>query len=203
MPHTDPHTDPRIDAYIAQAPDFARPVLEHLRAQVRQACPEAEETIKWSRPHWTLDGRLLAGMSAFKAHCSFGFWQDKVAGAAGADERAMGQFGRITALADLPPAAELRRLIQKAAQLGREGTAPARAPKPPRPALQAPADLLAGLAGNAAARHTFEAFPPGKQRDYIEWIVEAKREDTRAKRLSQALEWLAEGKARHWKYERC
>lgn len=197
-----PTLDPRIDAYIAQAPDFARPVLAHLRAQVHMACPEAEETIKWSRPHWTLDGRLLAGMSAFKAHCSFGFWHDKVAGAAGADDRAMGQFGRITGLNDLPPAAELRGLIQKAAALSRAGTAPAREKKT-RPVLETPADLQAGLAGNPAARQTFQALPPSKQRDYIEWIVEAKREDTRARRLAQSLEWLAEGKARHWKYESC
>ena len=194
--------DPRIDAYIAKSAAFARPLLEHLRAQVHMACPEAEEAIKWGFPHFLLDGKILAGMAAFKAHCTFGFWQ-RDAGDTDKAGEAMGQFGRIEKLADLPAQRELQAQIRKAAALIRAGAKPARASKTPRPQLEAPADLLAALAGNAAARHTFGAFAPSKQRDYIEWIIEAKREDTRAKRLAQSIEWLAEGKSRNWKYENC
>jgi len=196
-----PSTDPRIDAYIAKSAEFARPILAHLRAQVHAACPEVEESIKWGFPNFILDGKILAGMAAFKAHCSFGFWR-REAGEQSKSGEAMGQYGRITSLADLPAQRTLRAQIKQAAALTRSGPRAA-PPRQPRPRLEAPADLLAALAGNAAARQTFEAFAPGKQRDYIEWIIEAKREETRAKRLAQTLEWLAEGKSRNWKYENC
>ncbi|MDN3922672.1 YdeI/OmpD-associated family protein [Roseateles violae] len=197
--------DPRIDAYIEKSADFARPILQLLREQVHRACPETVEAIKWGMPHFLLDGKILAGMAAFKAHCTFGFWQRGAAGdeaAEGKRSEAMGQYGRIEKLADLPAQRELQRQIKQAAALIRSG-AKSSLERKPRPRLEAPADLLAALAADAKARATFEAFPPGKQRDYIEWITEAKREDTRAKRLAQSVEWLAEGKARHWKYEAC
>ncbi len=191
--------DPRVDAYLAAAPEFAQPILEHLRALVHAACPEVVEDIKWSRPHFMLDGRILAGMSAFKAHCGFGLWHSE----GEKNTEGMGQFGRITAVADLPPKTELKKRIQQSAQALRSGGPSRMADKKPRPQLEAPPDLQTALSRHAAARKTFEAFPPGKQRDYIEWIVEAKREDTRSKRLAQTMEWLAEGKSRNWKYEKC
>jgi uncharacterized protein YdeI (YjbR/CyaY-like superfamily) len=194
-------TDPRVDAYIDAAPEFARPVLTHLRAAVHAACPEAEETLKWSRPHFMLDGKILAGMSAFKAHCAFGMWRREAV----EDDRSgqgMGQFGRIESVKDLPPLAALKQQLKQAAELIRAGTRPA-LKRAPRPRLEAPPELLTALKANAAARRHFEAFAPSKQRDYVEWILEAKREETREKRIAQAVEWLAEGKSRHWKYENC
>jgi len=194
------NTDPRVDAYIAGVPDFARPILEHLRAATHAACPEAIEDIKWSRPHFMLDGKILAGMSAFKAHCSYALWHGQ--GEQKTTE-GMGQFGRLESLRDLPAKTELKKRIQEAAALIRAGAPSRMADKKPRPKLEAPPEMLAALKAHPAARKTFDAFPPSKQRDYIEWIVEAKREETRDKRLAQAMEWLAEGKARHWKYENC
>jgi uncharacterized protein YdeI (YjbR/CyaY-like superfamily) len=196
-----PNTDPRVDAYIAKAAEFARPLLTHLRKQVHLACPEAEETIKWGMPYFMLNGKILAGMAAFKAHCTFGFRHGEAAAEARKDE-AMGQYGRLSTLADLPAPRSLQTQIKRAAKLLEEGVKPVRK-APARPALEAPDDLLSALASNASARQTFEAFSPGKRRDYIEWIIEAKRPDTRAKRLAQSIEWLAEGKTRHWKYENC
>jgi hypothetical protein len=191
-----PTLDPRIDTYLAGVADFARPILERIREDVHAACPDVVETIKWSRPHFELDGKLLGGMSAFKAHCSFG----GEAGQAGA----MGDFGRITAMADLPSRAELRKKIKAAAALLRAGAPRAQKPdRAPRPALEMPGDFAAALAKVKAAQQHFAAFTPGKQRDYLEWVLEAKREDTRAKRIAQAVEWLAEGKSRNWKYENC
>jgi uncharacterized protein YdeI (YjbR/CyaY-like superfamily) len=197
-----PTLDPRIDAYIAGAPAFAQPVLARLREDVHAACPGVVEGIKWSRPHFLLDDKLLCGMSAFKAHCAFSFWQRE--GAAAGEAGAMGDFGRIESLADLPGRAELRRQIQAAAALLMAGAPRAQKPgREPRPALEMPDDFAAALAQVKAARQHYDAFPPGKQRDYLEWVLEAKREDTRTKRIAQAVEWLAEGKSRNWKYENC
>lgn len=197
-----PTSDPRIDAYLASVPAFALPILQRLREDVHAACPAVVETIKWSRPHFMLDGKLLCGMSAFKAHCAFGFWERE--GAEAGTSGAMGDFGRIETLADLPSRTELRRQIRTAAALLQAGAPRARKPdRAPRPKLEMPADFAAALGKAKAAQQTYAAFPPGKQRDYLEWVLEAKREETRAKRIAQAVEWLAEGKSRNWKYESC
>ena len=195
--------DPRIDAYIARQADFARPVLEHLRRIVHEAAPEVEETIKWSMPHFTYKGRLFAGMAAFKAHATFGLWQaSAVLGETGSEREAMGQFGRIASLDDLPPEEELKAIIRRAAEQAQKPPAP-RPKKAPKPELETPPELNAALDANPAARATFDGFPPGARRDYVEWVVESKRPETRDKRIAQAVEWMAEGKKRHWKYQNC
>jgi hypothetical protein len=194
--------DPRIDDYIARAAPFARPILEHLRDVVHAGCPAVEETIKWGSPHFGHHG-LLASMAAFKAHAVFGFWRGKQLLPDGGEEGAMGQFGRLTRLEDLPPKKELVALVKRAAALNETGerpTRPARAPKPPP--QPSPAFAAALKANRAAATH-FVAFPPGQQREYVEWIDEARREQTRAQRIAQAVEWIAQGKRRNWKYENC
>lgn len=200
--------DPRIDAFIAKSADFAKPILTRLRAAVHEACPQATETIKWGMPHFEHAGAILCMMAAFKQHCAFGFWHqgmEKIAGPHRASpEEAMGSLGRITRLEDLPSDAVLKRLVRAAAKLNESG-APARPSRPKGSAkeLPVPADLAAALKKNAAAAKTFAAFPPGKRKDYIEWITEAKREATRTSRLATAVLWIAEGKARNWKYENC
>ncbi|HEX8262575.1 MAG TPA: YdeI/OmpD-associated family protein [Allosphingosinicella sp.] len=196
--------DPRIDAYIARQADFARPILDHLRAAVHSACPEAEETLKWGMPHFLYKGQLLAGMAAFKAHATFGFWRAKeVLGETGAEREAMGQFGRLTSVSDLPPDDVLAALVRQAMAVADAGTRPARPKAAPRAELETPPDLRAALDANPAARATFDSFPPSGRRDYVQWVVEAKRPETRDKRIAQAVEWMAEGKRRHWKYENC
>ena len=210
MSTTPPRTDARVDTYIAGAPAFAQPILERLRAAVHRACPDAEETMKWSRPHFTLDGRVFAGMSAFKAHCAFGFWDrrnESVAALPEPAERAMGQFGRIESVVDLPRAVALRKLIVEAraawaAAIEDKASAPA-APKAKRAPPAVPDDLAAALRASAGARKRYDAFTPSQQAEYVDWIVEAKREATRASRIAQAVEWIAEGKTRNWKYQNC
>jgi uncharacterized protein YdeI (YjbR/CyaY-like superfamily) len=195
--------DPRIDDYIARQADFARPILEHLRRVLHEAGPELVETIKWSMPHFTYKGRLFAGMAAFKAHATFGLWQaNAVLGDTGSERDAMGQFGRLRSVEDLPPDDELKDIIRKAAEIAEAGPQP-RPKKQPKPEAETPADLASALAGNAAARATFEGFPPSCRREYVEWVVGAKRPETRARRVAQTVEWLAEGKRRNWKYENC
>lgn len=197
-------TDPRIHSYIARQADFARPILEHLRSAVHAACPEAEETLKWGMPHFLYKGRILAGMAAFKAHSTFGFRRAaEVVGETGAEREAMGQFGRLGSVADLPPDDVLRDLIRKAMAVTDAGARPARAAKAPKPELETPPDLEAALRANPAARATFDGFPPGCRREYVEWVAEAKRPETRARRIVQAVEWMADGKRRNWKYEKC
>ena len=193
--------DRRVDAYIAKSAEFARPILIHLRDVVRSACPDAEETIRWGMPHFLHHG-LLCRMAAFKQHCAFGFWRRAQLVRGGAREaQALGQFGRITWIGDLPSRRTLVALVTRAARLNEAGprTTPS-TKRPPRPAPRPPADLRAALAGNARARATFAALPPSGRREYVEWLLDAKRAETRARRLQQTVAWLAAGKARNWRY---
>lgn len=201
--------DPRIDAYIAKSADFAQPILRRLRAWVHEGCPEVTETIKWSAPHFEYGGGILGGMMAFKAHCAFGFWHQgmaKVLGRHGAkSDTAMGSFGRITSVDDLPAEKTFVTFVRKAAKLNESG-APARprpTPNRTKKELSVPADLAAALQKNKAAAKTFAAFAPSHQKEYIEWVTEAKREETRQKRLATTIAWLTEGKSRNWKYINC
>jgi uncharacterized protein YdeI (YjbR/CyaY-like superfamily) len=196
--------DPRIDAYIAKSADFAKPILTHLRAVVHDACPDVEETMKWSTPHFSYKG-MMAGMAAFKQHCVFGFWKDTLVldPADRSNEKAAGQFGRITKVSDLPSKSVIAGYVKKAMKLNDEGVkaprtmaAKAKTPKP----VVVPEALEAALAKNKKARATFEAFSPSHKREYAEWIAEAKGEETRKRRVETAIEWMAEGKARNWKY---
>jgi uncharacterized protein YdeI (YjbR/CyaY-like superfamily) len=198
--------DPRVDAYIADAAPFARAPLAFVREAMHAALPEVTEDIKWSHPFFLLDGRPFANMAAFKAHCSLGFWKGGrpvAEAAAGPRDKAMGQFGRIESLANLPSAAALRKVIiaARAAWLEEKESGPA--PKARREALPVPDDLASALKAVEGARRRFDGFTASQQREYVEWIVEARREATRASRIAQAVEWIAEGKTRNWKYQAC
>jgi uncharacterized protein YdeI (YjbR/CyaY-like superfamily) len=196
-------TDPRIDAYVERQADFARPILRHLREIVRAACPDCEETLKWSCPSFMYKGKILAGFAAFKAHATFGYWSGSQVLEADKDQAsAMGQFGRLTALDDLPPRKTLEELTKKAMKLIDDGVKPIRN-KTVKAPFSVPQDLRAAIDAAPAAAATFDAFTPSCQREYVDWVTEAKRDETRAKRLALTVEWLAEGKRRNWKYENC
>jgi len=195
--------DSRLDRYIESSPDFAKPILKHLRRLVHLGCPEVEETWKWSFPHFMYKG-MFCGMAAFKEHCSFGFWKGELITGKNGDAEAMGHFGRITALSDLPSEAKLLGYIREAVRLNDEGIkrhATARRTK--RKELVVPDYLMSALKKNKKARATFENFSPSHRREYIEWLTEAKREETRQQRLQTTIKWLAQGKSRNWKYEKC
>jgi len=193
--------DKRIDDFIAKAPDFAKPILKELRKRVHDAVPEVTETIKWSMPYFEYGGKAFAGMAAFKAHCAFGFWHPLMRNGDTSLE-GMGQFGRIESVKDLPSATEFARLARKAKKLVDDGVkAPKRAAPPKDRVLAVPEDLRALLAKNTKARATFEGFSYSKRKEYVEWIVGAKREETRTKRLETTIAQLAEGKSLMWKYE--
>ena len=194
--------DPRVDDYIANAAPFARPILRELRARVHASCPEVEESIRWGMPAFLHHGPL-AGMAAFKAHCTFGFWKHELllgtkVGSAGA----MGSFGRLASEADLPGKRAFAALVKEAARLNAEGIKVPREKRGVRPAVALHPDFERALRGNAAARKSLAAMSPSCRREYAEWVAEAKRDETRARRIAQAVEQLAEGKKLHWKYER-
>lgn len=197
--------DPRIDAYIDRAAPFAQPILKRLRGVIHKACPRVEETIKWSAPHFMYEG-MLCGMAAFKQHCAFGFWKGGlIVDAGGAKAKAaMGQFGRIEILADLPSDKLLAGYVKQAMKLNEAGVpSPTRANRKPKPPVKVPADLQKALRKHGKARATFRAFSPSNRREYVEWITEAKTVETRQRRLDTAVEWMAEGKVRNWKYLNC
>ncbi len=190
--------DARIDAYIEKSGEFARPILRHLRDLVHQACPDVGEDMKWGMPFYTLGGKNLANMAAFKEHVAFGYWEGIDVDTPKSGD-AMGHYGRIGSLEDLPGDGELIAAIQAAAAKLAAGEGPKRKAKPVKvPPL--PEDFSAAISANAMAQASYDAFPPSYQRDYIKWITEAKREATRVKRIAQAVEWMAEGKDRNWKY---
>ncbi len=190
------------DAYISAAPDFARPILTHIRAVVHQACPGATESIKWSHVFFEYSGMLCA-VAAFKTHCSFGFWHHgmrSVLEENGIPHReGSGDFGPVRSTVDLPSDAVLIRLVRAAAALNAAGV-PARAASRPKRVPAVPADLARAFEAHPAAARAFQGFSPSHRREYVEWITEAKREETRARRVATTLEWLTEGKKRHWKY---
>lgn len=195
--------NPRIDAYIARSAAFAKPILRYIRQVVHSACPKVEETIKWGMPAFDHAGPMC-GMAAFKAHATFGFWKGKlIVDAKGADlDAAMGQFGCITAVSELPSKRVIAGYVKKAMALNEAGVRVKRVARP-RPALKAPPAFTAALARNKKARATFEAFSPSCKHEYLEWILEAKRDETRERRIATAVAWMAEGKKRNWKYESC
>ncbi len=200
-----PTTDPRIDAYIAKSADFAKPILAHIRKLVHKACPQVEETMKWSFPHFDYKGEMMCSMAAFKQHCAFGFWkaalmsdQSLLENAKG--ETAMGHMGRITSLKDLPADKQMIAYIKEAMKLNDEGVKVKKEKPVSKSEWPAPPDLQAALKKNKKALVVFEAFPPSHRKEYITWIEEAKREETRQKRIEQTVEWVAEKKQRNWKY---
>ena len=193
--------DARIDAYIAKSGDFAKPILAHIRNVVHEACPDVEETMKWSAPHFDYKG-MMCGMAAFKQHCTFGFWKASLI-LGGEMRDGAGQFGKLEKVSDLPSKKVLSAYIQKAMKLNDEGIKLSRpAAREKKPEIEVPPYLRTALTKNKKAKAAFEAFSPSHRREYVEWITEAKTDATRDKRLTTAIEWMSEGKSRNWKYER-
>ncbi len=195
--------DPKVDAYIAEAAPFAKPILRRLRKVVHAGCPAVEETIKWGFPHFIYKGNI-AGMAAFKQHCVFGFWKDALLfdRENGEQKQAMGQFGRLTDVTDLPNEKVLIGYVKKAAELNDAGVKMDRGNGQPRAPIEMPDDFATALQKNGRASKNFEAFSRSKRRDYLEWITEAKRDQTRRQRIATSIDWLADGRSRNWKYER-
>jgi uncharacterized protein YdeI (YjbR/CyaY-like superfamily) len=198
--------DRRVDAYITKSADFAKPILKHLRRIVHAAAPDVQETMKWGFPHFMHKG-ILCGMGAFKEHCTFGFWKSALVfdGKHKSNPgEGMGQFGRITAVSDLPKESVLAGYVRNAVRLNDDGIKTPARPKPRvKKELVVPDYLTAVLKKNQKALKTFENFSYSHKKEYVEWITEAKREETRQQRLETMMKWLSEGKSRHWKYARC
>lgn len=194
--------DPRVDAYIENAADFAKPILTRLRKVVHTACPDVEETMKWSFPHFDYKG-MMCSMASFKEHCAFGFWKGALVVGDDARDDAMGHLGRIESLDDLPSDKTLATYVKRAMKLNDEGVkSPYMANRRARAPLKVPAYFMAAVKKNKKALKTFESFSQSHKREYVQWITDAKTDETRARRLATAVEWMAEGKSRNWKYTR-
>jgi uncharacterized protein YdeI (YjbR/CyaY-like superfamily) len=203
---------PKVDAYIAKAKPFAQPILHHIRQVVHTAAPGVEETIKWSRPFFEYKGVILCNMSAFSQHCTFGFWGQEIGAvlrkAGAVKDGAMGSLGRITSVENLPSEKQLLAWVRQAADFVDSGkyTSPIAARnkvvKAPKPALKPPPEFSKALNKNKKAAAVFGDFSPSCKREYIEWIAGAKREETRDQRIKTAVEWIAQGKQRNWKYQK-
>jgi uncharacterized protein YdeI (YjbR/CyaY-like superfamily) len=199
--------DPRIDTYINKSAAFAQPILEHLRELVHKTVPDIEESIKWSMPFFTYKGQMFGNIAAFKAHCSFGLFGKAMRDQLkkdGYDSDGMGSLGKLTTIKDLPSNKVLVGYIKQAAAFIDDGAKTmSRTKKAATPAPELPAELVAALKKNKAAAKVFADFSPSCKREYAEWITEAKRAETKEKRIAQAVEWIAEGKQRNWKYQNC
>ncbi len=206
------HRNPKVDAYIEKARPFAQPILNHLRKAIHAGCPQVDETIKWSMPFFEYRGTILCNMSAFKEHCRFGFWGLEISAVLRKEgverEGGASTLGRITSIESLPPEKKLVGWIAQAAALIESGqerspvAARPRAQKPARAALKTPPDFNSALGKNKKAAAVFAAFSTSSRKEYIEWIVDAKRPETREQRIATAVGWIAEGKQRHWKYQK-
>ena len=197
-----PKKDARVDAYIAKAEDFAKPILKHLRKLIHEGCPEVEETIKWQFPSFMYKG-ILCGMAAFKQHCTFGFWKGDLFLGKEQQDGAMGSFGRLTKVSDLPKDSVMLGYVKEAVRINDAGV------KRPRPARSAKKELVIpnyfqqAVRKNRKALETFENFSYSHKKEYVEWVTEAKRDETREQRLAMTIQWLAQGRSRNWKYENC
>jgi uncharacterized protein YdeI (YjbR/CyaY-like superfamily) len=200
-------TDTRVDAYIENSPEFAQPILVKLRELVHTACPEVTETIKWGAPAYEYKG-VLAIMASMKHHAVFNLWKGELIPEvkelySEKFSMAMGTFGKITSVEDLPPDEKVIGWIREAMELNARGVKlPQRTRSEPKPEPEVPDELIVALEQNDPARLTFESFSPSRRREYVEWITEAKTDATRQKRLTQAIEWMADGKHRNWKYDK-
>ncbi|MBK8554066.1 MAG: YdeI/OmpD-associated family protein [Ignavibacteria bacterium] len=197
--------DKRIDLYIEKSADFAKPILRHLRDIVHKTCPEAEEKMKWSFPHFDYKGEMMCSMASFKQHCAFGFWKaslmkdsEKLFQKTG--KTAMGQLGQIKSLKDLPTDKVLTASIKEAMKLNEDGLKVTKSGNVSKNEIEVPLYLKKALRSNPTAHRIFNNFSPSHKREYLEWIVEAKTEETRNRRMANALEMISEGKTRNWKY---
>lgn len=196
----------RVDAYIAKSPDYAKPILLHIRELVHRTAPELEEIIKWGFPFFDYKGPVCQ-MAAFKKHCAFGFWKEKMLKdpkgylKLDGEVSSAGSFGPIMSISDLPPEGVIADFIRQAIAINEQGIKTEKKPSTPKPELTMPSDFQKMLDGNAEAKAFYEKFSPSSKREYLEWFTEAKTDATREKRLQTALEQIAEGKTKNWKYK--
>jgi uncharacterized protein YdeI (YjbR/CyaY-like superfamily) len=196
--------DKRVDAFIAKAQPFAKPILTHLRELIHKTCPDAEETLKWGMPSFMYMGEILCGLASFKQHAILGFWKhsllDDPKGVL--SREGMGSLGKVYSIDELPSDRVIQSFIKQAMKLNEAGVKVQRGPQKKATELEVPKDLSAALRKNKPAAAVFKAFSPSAKNEYITWLEEAKTEATRTKRLDTAIEWISEGKQRHWKYQK-
>ncbi|MBL7768867.1 MAG: YdeI/OmpD-associated family protein [Flavipsychrobacter sp.] len=199
-----PQLDSRIDDYIAKAQPFAQPILLHLRERIHRTCPEVKETVKWGMPYFEYENDMLCSFAGFKNHCAFTFckaalMKDPALLQNAREERSMGHLGLIKSIDDLP--AHFNSLLQEAMLLNEQGSKLPRKTTSSHKECMLPPEFEQALRKHHRAWEVFDKFSYSHRKEYIEWITEAKTDATRQKRINQAVEWIADGKNRNWKYK--
>jgi uncharacterized protein YdeI (YjbR/CyaY-like superfamily) len=167
---------------------------------VHAACPDCEEDIKWGAPAFMYKG-ILFMMASFKEYCAINFWKGALIVGDDATEGVAGQLGKLKQVSDLPSKKVLTGYIKKAMALNESGTAVAKRVPRPKTDVVMPDYFMVAIRKSKRALAGYEKFSASQQREYIEWITSAKGEATRDRREKQAVEWMAEGKSRNWKYQ--
>ncbi len=194
--------DLAVDKYIKDAAVFAKPILSHLRKVVREACPQAQEEIKWRQPFYTYNGKIVCGMGTFKAHCKFWIWNWPTISKSKTQKTkdAMKGLLHIYKVSDLPNVKLIQSLLKESLELRQPGAKPIkRKPLKKKPPVKTPSDLMLALKANPKALRNFQAFSESVKRHYVDWILEAKTEDTRERRIEKSIDAIAMGKTQHWK----
>lgn len=196
----------KVDEYIEKSQDFAKPILHYLREIVHEYCPDVEEAMKWSFPNFTYKGKILCSMASFKQHCTFGFWLEKEMKTMqeitkDTEKNSMFSLGKITKIKDLPSKPQLKKAILEAIELTDMGIVVKKA-TPSKTETEVPSYFQEILSKNKKAQDNFNNASPSFRKEYITWIIDAKTDTTRNKRIEQALEWISENKGRNWKYEK-
>jgi uncharacterized protein YdeI (YjbR/CyaY-like superfamily) len=199
--------NPAVSTYIANSAEFAQPILIELRAIIHNFCPEVVETIKWNFPVFVYKDSILCNMASFKEHCSFGFWlgslmKDPHGIFLRTEQGGMGDLGKLKSLNDLPDPSKLGASILEAMQLTDAGMKLPKKPKKDTTELKIPNELTKALAEHAAAKTVFDNFSYSHKREYVDWLNEAKTEETLNKRLETTILNLLEGKPKEWKYKK-
>ena len=184
-----------VTTYIENAASFAQPILSKIREIVHQACPEIEENLKWSFPHFNYRGKIICSMAAFKQHCAFTFWlaaqlkdQDKIL-QRGESQKSMGHLGKLQSPDQIPDQNILINYIHEAINLSQAESRVVRK-LTDRTEIKIPVELEAALKKNKEVYRKFDQLPYSHRREYVNYITEAKKADTRERRITKTIEKL-------------
>ncbi|MEO9802317.1 MAG: YdeI/OmpD-associated family protein [Reichenbachiella sp.] len=203
-PTVNPDASKKIDAYLTTVSSEHRPVLELIRKTVNAVDDRIQEDWKWRAPCFSLEG-LVCWFVAFKSHVGLNFFKGALiedihnAFVESEDEDKGNRMIHFKSI-DEVKVKVIQDYVKQAVLLNEQGI---KIDFPKRKTLETPDYLIEALNKNKKAKDVFESFTDAQRKDYIEWLVEAKREETRNKRMTQAIEWIAEGKTRNWKYMNC
>jgi hypothetical protein len=195
----------QINQYMAELPEWQRRMLVRLRQLIHEAAPEVEEAWRWDKPHFDNAG-IMVGLCAFKEHVAVWFHKGALLkdtkklfeATARTEEKGMRAY-KLHEGDKINEAAFLD-LVKQAVAVNDKGTK-LREAKPTKKALVVPEDLEQVLRKDPTAWANWEAFPVGHRRAYVEWVTDARQEETRKRRIAQSLEKIREGEQQEERHQ--